>query len=43
SGYPDSPAEFWTVDLYNDELDNLLKYLGIRENFDLLGHSWGGE
>uniref|UniRef100_A0A0W0EYD6 AB hydrolase-1 domain-containing protein n=2 Tax=Moniliophthora roreri TaxID=221103 RepID=A0A0W0EYD6_MONRR len=40
--YPDSPAEFWTVDLYNDELDNLLRHLGIREDFDLLGHSWGG-
>ncbi|KAG7453162.1 proline-specific peptidase [Guyanagaster necrorhizus] len=40
--YPDSPAEFWTVDLFKDELDNLLEYLGIRDNFDLLGHSWGG-
>ncbi|KAK7036792.1 hypothetical protein VNI00_011458 [Paramarasmius palmivorus] len=40
--YPDSSAKFWTVDLFKDELDNLLKHLGIREDFDLLGHSWGG-
>ncbi|THV02299.1 alpha/beta-hydrolase [Dendrothele bispora CBS 962.96] len=40
--YPESPQEFWTMDLYKDELDNLLTHLGIRDNFDLLGHSWGG-
>ncbi|KAK0441312.1 Alpha/Beta hydrolase protein [Armillaria borealis] len=40
--YPDSPPEFWTVDLFNDELDNLLRHLGIRDDFDLFGHSWGG-
>ncbi|KAK0473960.1 Alpha/Beta hydrolase protein [Armillaria novae-zelandiae] len=40
--YPESPPEFWTVDLFNDELDNLLRHLGIRDNFDLYGHSWGG-
>ncbi|ESK95474.1 proline-specific peptidase [Moniliophthora roreri MCA 2997] len=40
--YPDSPPEFWTVDLFNDELDNLLTHLGIRDDFDLIGHSWGG-
>ena len=25
-----------------DELDNLLKKLGIYDDFELLGHSWGG-
>ncbi|KAG7085594.1 hypothetical protein E1B28_003145 [Marasmius oreades] len=40
--YPDSPAEFWTIDLFNDELENLLKCLDIEDDFDLLGHSWGG-
>lgn len=25
-----------------DELENLLKHLGIEGDFDLLGHSWGG-
>ncbi|KAF5310071.1 hypothetical protein D9619_010311 [Psilocybe cf. subviscida] len=36
------PAEFWNPKLFMDELDNLLKHLGIYENFDLLGHFWGG-
>ena len=25
-----------------DELENLLKHLGIQDAFDVLGHSWGG-
>ena len=25
-----------------DELDNLVTALGIHEDFDLLGQSWGG-
>ncbi|KZT68064.1 proline-specific peptidase [Daedalea quercina L-15889] len=37
----DKPAEFWTMDLFMDELDNLLVHLGIQANFDLLGNSWG--
>ncbi|PBK92101.1 alpha/beta-hydrolase [Armillaria gallica] len=40
--YPDSPPEFWTVDFFKDELDNLLRHLGIRDNFDIFSHSWGG-
>ena len=39
---PHKPKEFWTVELFMDELDNLLAELGIGSNFDLLGHSWGG-
>ncbi|KAF8155877.1 Alpha/Beta hydrolase protein [Crassisporium funariophilum] len=39
---PDVPKEFWTPELFMDELDNLLKALGIYEDFDLLGQSWGG-
>ncbi|KAH7883126.1 proline-specific peptidase [Phlebopus sp. FC_14] len=39
---PDKPKEFWTVDVFMDELDNLLVKLGIQCDFDLLGHSWGG-
>ncbi|KAF8993240.1 Alpha/Beta hydrolase protein [Cyathus striatus] len=38
----DQPKEFWTPELFMDELDNLLVQLGIREDFDLLGQSWGG-
>ncbi|TCD64548.1 hypothetical protein EIP91_003986 [Steccherinum ochraceum] len=35
-------ADFWTVQLFIDELDSLLKHLGVQDNFDLYGHSWGG-
>ncbi|KAI0081479.1 proline-specific peptidase [Panus rudis PR-1116 ss-1] len=32
---------FWTVQLFIDELNNLISELEIKE-FDILGHSWGG-
>ena len=38
----DAPASFWTVDLFLDELDNLLAHLGIASRYDILGQSWGG-
>lgn len=34
-------ADFWTPELFVEELDNLIKYLKLT-SFDLLGHSWGG-
>ncbi|WP_024683442.1 proline iminopeptidase-family hydrolase [Pseudomonas syringae] len=34
--------DFWTVDLFLSELDNLLEHLGIENNYALLGQSWGG-
>jgi len=39
---PDSGPDFWTVDLFLDELDNLLAALGISPRYHLLGQSWGG-
>ncbi len=39
---PHEGPEFWTVDLFLRELDNLLDHLGIRERYALLGQSWGG-
>lgn len=33
---------FWSVELFLGELDNLLKHLGISNDYDLFGHSWGG-
>lgn len=33
---------FWTIQLFLDELDNLLTHLGVADDYDLLGHSWGG-
>ncbi|KAK7688222.1 hypothetical protein QCA50_008592 [Cerrena zonata] len=38
----EKPPTFWTLDLFIDELINLLKHFGIYDSFDLLGHSWGG-
>ena len=38
---PDQGGEFWTVDLFLDELTNLVEALGL-ERFHLLGQSWGG-
>ncbi len=38
----DKGADFWTVDLFLDELENLLRQLGIADNYHLLGQSWGG-
>ena len=38
----EAPADFWTVDLFLAELDNLLAHLGIGGRYHLLGQSWGG-
>ena len=38
----DKGPEFWTVDLFLHELDNLLAALGISQRYHLLGQSWGG-
>ncbi|TCD63971.1 hypothetical protein EIP91_004704 [Steccherinum ochraceum] len=35
-------TDFWTVQLFLDELDTVLKHLGVQDSFDLYGHSWGG-
>jgi L-proline amide hydrolase len=39
---PGYGADFWTVELFLDELDNLLAALGIAGGYHLLGQSWGG-
>lgn len=39
---PQMGDEFWTVQLFLDELDNLLRHLGVAEDYHLLGQSWGG-
>jgi len=38
----EKPETFWTVDLFMDELTNLLRHFSIEDAYDLLGHSWGG-
>ena len=39
---PDKGADFWTPQLFVDELDNLVDHLGQRKDFHVLGQSWGG-
>ena len=39
---PDRGADFWTVELFLAELDNLLAHLGIAGRHAILGQSWGG-
>ncbi len=39
---PEKGADFWTVSLFLEELDALLKHLGIQDRYALLGQSWGG-
>jgi len=34
-------ADFWTMELFLNELDNLLNRLGIIDDYHLLGQSWG--
>lgn len=36
------PESFFTMDLFLAELNNLVTTLAISNDYDLLGHSWGG-
>ena len=39
----DRGVDFWTVELFRDELDNLLAALGLTDGpYHVLGQSWGG-
>jgi L-proline amide hydrolase len=38
----DKPQDFWTVDLFKEELNLLLKELKISKKYILAGNSWGG-
>ncbi len=39
---PEKGADFWTVSLFLEEMDTLLRHLGIEKRYALLGQSWGG-
>jgi L-proline amide hydrolase len=39
---PDKGADFWTPQLFVDELENLVDHLDQRKSFHVLGQSWGG-
>jgi len=38
----DKGADFWTPRLFLDELENLVRHLGISSGYHVLGQSWGG-
>jgi len=38
----DAPSDFWTVQLFKDELVDLTRHLGISERYAVVGQSWGG-
>ena len=38
----DKPAEFWTPELFLEELTLLTQHLGIENDYAILGQSWGG-
>lgn len=38
----DKPQEFWTVDLFKEELNLILKELKVSKRYILVGQSWGG-
>jgi proline-specific peptidase len=33
--------DFWTPEIFVRELENLLTHLGIQNDYDIVGHSWG--
>jgi L-proline amide hydrolase len=39
---PDAPADFWTPQLFKDELAELARHLGIENRHAVVGQSWGG-
>ncbi|GGL58558.1 proline iminopeptidase [Planomonospora parontospora subsp. antibiotica] len=42
SHLPERGEDFWTPELFLDELDNLLHRLDVADDYVLLGQSWGG-
>ena len=39
---PDKPKEFWTPELFMEELVLLTQHLGISDKYNIVGQSWGG-
>ena len=42
SHFPERGGEFYTVELFLEELTAVLSHLGIADRYHLLGQSWGG-
>jgi L-proline amide hydrolase len=39
---PSAPSEFWSPDLFKEELAELTRHLGIEKRYAVVGQSWGG-
>ena len=39
---PDAATDFWSVQLFKDELNQLVEHLGFSDDYIVLGQSWGG-
>lgn len=39
---PHKGADFWTIELMCDQLEQFLDHMGIGECWNMYGHSWGG-
>ena len=39
---PEAPPDFWTPQLFKDELVELTRHLGIDGRYAVVGQSWGG-
>jgi L-proline amide hydrolase len=39
---PGAPADFWSPQLFKDELVELTRHLGIADRYAVVGQSWGG-
>lgn len=39
---PDAGEDFWTIDLFRQELENVVEQLDLSGGYHLVGHSWGG-
>jgi L-proline amide hydrolase len=39
---PDAPKDFWSPELFMEELQLLTEHLGISAKYNIIGQSWGG-
>ena len=39
---PAAPADFWSPQLFKDELVELTRHLGVADRYAVVGQSWGG-
>ncbi len=39
---PEAPKEFWTPELFMEELTLLTAHLGVAQDYAIIGQSWGG-